>query len=381
LARKPPSAVQQYDDVVSLIYEAASDATLWRPVMLATADLLHSGASTLVFAGTPLGAGDIVEVVRFDPVVQQQFLRRRHAEDFWWRAFNGRPTGHISRGTDLISVKEMEATALYQDLCRPIDAHYLLAGVAEATAEHSTMISFLRGKDCGNFTAQEELLLRMLLPHMRRAVHFHRNLGVFEARSERLAHVLDKSRAATFVVDRLGRVLHLNAAAQALVGTDDGVSVVCNVLRTSGCQGSLQSALLRMSEIGSASGGEFLTVPRSSGKRAFQVLIMPLNQRTIADSWKNSPVSVILIRDPEDVSSPPAALLRTAYQLTPSEIALLEDLCNGLSLAESAEQRQRSIHTVRVQLKACLHKCGARTQADLMRILMTDVMRPNNKNA
>jgi DNA-binding CsgD family transcriptional regulator len=45
-------------------------------------------------------------------------------------------------------------------------------------------------------------------------------------------------------------------------------------------------------------------------------------------------------------------------------------LVNGLSSQEYVEQRGRSIHTVRAQLKAAATKVGASRQADFVRTIL-----------
>jgi DNA-binding CsgD family transcriptional regulator len=63
--------------------------------------------------------------------------------------------------------------------------------------------------------------------------------------------------------------------------------------------------------------------------------------------------------------------LQRIYGMTPSEALLTEALVSGRSLAQVAEERAVSIHTVRTQLKAATAKAGAKRQADLVRIILT----------
>lgn len=64
-------------------------------------------------------------------------------------------------------------------------------------------------------------------------------------------------------------------------------------------------------------------------------------------------------------------LLVDAFGLTPSELQIGRALCTGKSLSEIAEHRQRSIHTLRVQVKSMLHKTATGSQADLVRVMVT----------
>jgi pimeloyl-ACP methyl ester carboxylesterase/DNA-binding CsgD family transcriptional regulator len=61
--------------------------------------------------------------------------------------------------------------------------------------------------------------------------------------------------------------------------------------------------------------------------------------------------------------------LQTAFQLTPAELGLVENLYRGLSVREISEKSQRSQATLRTQLSSVLSKTGAKGQADLMRMV------------
>lgn len=54
------------------------------------------------------------------------------------------------------------------------------------------------------------------------------------------------------------------------------------------------------------------------------------------------------------------------HQLTATETELLRMLANGLSIAEVAAQRSKSVHTVRTQVKTLLAKTGAGRQSNLI---------------
>ncbi len=67
--------------------------------------------------------------------------------------------------------------------------------------------------------------------------------------------------------------------------------------------------------------------------------------------------------------------LRHVHGLTRAEAQLASGLVAGLNLAEAAASRGVEIETTRTQLKSVLRKVGARSQADLVRQLLTGVAR------
>lgn len=74
-------------------------------------------------------------------------------------------------------------------------------------------------------------------------------------------------------------------------------------------------------------------------------------------------------------------LLEKNFSITPSELEILHELCTGKNLNEIAHDRNRSLHTIRTQLKSVYPKLGTNSQADLVRTISTlasHITEPNN---
>jgi DNA-binding CsgD family transcriptional regulator len=63
-------------------------------------------------------------------------------------------------------------------------------------------------------------------------------------------------------------------------------------------------------------------------------------------------------------------VLASVFKFTPAEVRLAEQVIQGHSPLQSAENLGVTIHTVRTYLKRLYHKAGVRTQAGLVRALM-----------
>lgn len=71
-------------------------------------------------------------------------------------------------------------------------------------------------------------------------------------------------------------------------------------------------------------------------------------------------------------------LLCEGFGITTTELTLLRGVYEGLSLRDIAEQRSRSLATVRTQLKAVKQKTGAHTQSELIRLVTGLVFASNS---
>ncbi|OOZ39189.1 hypothetical protein BOW53_12445 [Solemya pervernicosa gill symbiont] len=62
-------------------------------------------------------------------------------------------------------------------------------------------------------------------------------------------------------------------------------------------------------------------------------------------------------------------MLKSIYELTPSEIRLAESIVDGLTPAEAANRFHVSVNTTRSQLRALFAKTDTQRQAELVRLL------------
>ncbi len=85
---------------------------------------------------------------------------------------------------------------------------------------------------------------------------------------------------------------------------------------------------------------------------------------------------VLLLFAPRAPRRIPQQTLRDVYQLTSAEIQIVEHLVCGHSLNETAALLDISRHTVRTHVKRTLAKCAVRSQADLIRLVLSGPFMP-----
>ena len=78
----------------------------------------------------------------------------------------------------------------------------------------------------------------------------------------------------------------------------------------------------------------------------------------------------MLIDDPEDTPRPSVEMLSAMLGLTHAEARLCALLVGGLRLEQAAAQLGIAHETARTHLKAAFRKTGARSQTDLVRLVL-----------
>jgi DNA-binding CsgD family transcriptional regulator len=210
--------------------------------------------------------------------------------------------------------------------------------------------------------------LAFLLPHIRNAFLIHRQLGHVQELARSLREALDELSIGVVLLRRDGKVFHANTAAVAAVERTRALSLAGQVTCTVPSQMPLlQKLILDAAETGAGSGlrsGGAMKIHGFAGD--LQVVITPLKFGKALDSAS----AVMFCSVPGETPRGIAQLLRQLHQLTPAEAAVAACLIDGMSVKEIADARGITTNTLRTQLKSIFQKTGARSQADLMRLLL-----------
>jgi len=234
------------------------------------------------------------------------------------------------------------------------------------------MVQVSRLEGAARLGTAHERLFELLLPHFVQARELCHRFDLAGQRRPPLSGALDRLPMAVFFVDTRGAVKETNRAADRLLAAADGIRFEDGVLRADDPKqdGALARAIGEAARTGAGQGlqaGGALRLERASGRRPLELVVAPIHRAALDDERPGS--AVVFAVDPEQERPPAESVLRALYGLTPAESRLAVELASGLSLAESAESLQVSVHTVRQQLKMIFQKTGANRQASLLRLL------------
>jgi len=112
-----------------------------------------------------------------------------------------------------------------------------------------------------------------------------------------------------------------------------------------------------------------MSVPRTSGKRAFQVLTAPLRHHVSTFAGERAPKVIALVIDPENERALLPAIVAALYELTPREAELACALTSGMTLEQAAEQLGMTYETARSHLRRIFDKTETTRQSELIVLL------------
>jgi DNA-binding CsgD family transcriptional regulator len=369
---------------VDAIYRTAAAPEFWREALAVSADYVGAGGGFLIYTA-PQGQshflifGNSAGGRMREDLVAPYF--EHYAHNPYARAFARARPDRVYRANQLVDVSALRRSSFQADILAPQRME------EQIVAPHA---SLTRGGGAGGacfvLSAQhldgtERAMARVgrLAPHFARAIDLTLQLGRHQSSARQIERILDAMPSAALLLDRKARIIRTNAAADALLRQNDGLSAI----RTDGlalvAQGRAETRMLLTSiaqAVAVADGedqglnGSF-KITRPSGRAPLLVLVTPLPPPAFSlwEAVDGGARAMVQIVDPNEPTYAQAEALRTIAGLTPTEARVAALVGAGPGAPEIAATLGVSITTVKTHLSRVFDKTGARSQAELARLI------------
>lgn len=365
-------------DLVDRIYAAAQAPAAWPAALEALGSATGSEAASLLYHNLQSHEGGVDVAVRVDPEARVEYEAHYHRLDPWGNSPKAPmmvAPGAIFDGDQLVPRPELQRTEYYNDFARRHDLTRILVGTILIDGPVVSVISLIRRERDEPHGREERRTLEAVMPHLIRAMQMHGLLlpagggDLYGAVME----TLDCLGTGVALLSAGGRALFLNRAAEQMLRRRDGLlvdrgSVAAMVPQEREALRFLVRRAARQDPNDAFHAGGALAVSRPSGRRAYSLLVSPLNRGGGARGAQQ-PAVVLFITDPEMHSGSNTELLMRLFQLTDSEARLAAIVGTGTVLGEAAEALGICRDTARAQLKSVFAKTGTRRQAELVRLI------------
>jgi DNA-binding CsgD family transcriptional regulator/PAS domain-containing protein len=360
--------------LIADIYDAALDAALWGDVLGKTRDFVGGSAAVLYSKDTTSKSASICyDDGGIDPRYKRLYLDEYVKYDPSTAAEIFAAIEQPLATDDLVPYDEFLQTRHYQEWARP---QGLVDHLRVALEKSATTIAFF-----GVFRSQREGLaddemrtrMRLIAPHVRRAVLIGSVMDRKSAEAAAFADTLDGIGAGTFLVDACGRIVHANARGQALLDER-------SVLRTGGgkvaavatdADRELSQTLATAGGGDAALGVKGVAVPlmaRDGEHYVAHVLPLTSGERRRAGAGYAATAALFVRKATLDVSSPPETIARL-YKLTPTELRVLLAIVEVGGVPEVAEALGMGEATVKTHLHRLFAKTETTRQAELVKLV------------
>lgn len=229
-----------------------------------------------------------------------------------------------------------------------------------------------RHKTVGPASDREIAILRLLAPHIRRAVTIGDLMDLKKLEVQALGSAIDKLAAGVIVVAGENRILLANHAARRMFAAGSPVRSLAGRLaaRQAEADAELTRAieLARCDEAGIGATGIGLSLGGEAGEPAV-AHVLPLARGDLRTRLMPQATAAIFITQVAGLAAANIGAVATAFGLTPAETRVLERLLSGMSLVEAAAALAIAETTAKTHLSHIFSKTGVSRQAELVALV------------
>ncbi len=365
------------DRLIGAIYEGLMESPPWQSALQLMREALRAGHVTLILRPpTSDSAGIMINTGKTTMEGMESYSNRFFALDPFVRL----KEGEVVTAEELIGRQWLESP-IYKEYMRSIDVRHLLgADISGDGVECRLRVT--RPHGAPEFSAQDKMLCRTLLPHLKRSIQLHTRIDFLECERQLFAGAVNRMLLGLVIFDQNGTIIETNQEAKRILAEKDGIRLFGNAL---GVDSSTESrelqSMIRHALTGpcAANNGapgivEAMSVSRPSGRAKLGVLVRPIPLGQWSES-KQRPAVAVFLRDPESNAAQPSnELLRKLFGLTRMEASLAMLLAEGFTLDEAAEKMDVRRNTARTHLRSIFCKTGVTRQTMLVRLLLNSVI-------
>lgn len=279
----------------------------------------------------------------------------------------------VVSATDVVPYEEFRRGRFYREWARPHGWVDVASAVVEKSATSCTFLSVVRHKASGVVDDEMRRRMALVIPHVRRAYLIGKTIHLGQAEAACFSDILDGLSAGMILVDGIGRVVHANAAGNAILGAADFLRTVHGRLVAG--DASTNAAfreILAAAEGGDAAiGVKGIALPLTAhdGER-YVAHVLPLTSgvRRHAGLAFNA-VAALFVRKAALEAFAAPEVIGTMYKLTPAELRVLLAIVDVGGVPEVAASLGVASTTIKTHLNRLFEKTGVCRQADLVKLV------------
>jgi DNA-binding CsgD family transcriptional regulator len=265
---------------------------------------------------------------------------------------------------DFWTNEQLEANEIYRDFFRPHGLGWSASTGLAMPTKDNIVFTVERDFQRGPIETEKIEMLNLLRPHLARAALIAARLSLKSVQGA--GNTLTALGLPALVLDEDGVVIEANAMMQELSqhiswGTQNRI-----MLNDKTANAHLSAALQTLESRTESNPLSF--VMRAQADRPALVAHLVPIKRSASDIFGRS--YAVLVATPVTAGrAPPVELLRSLFDLTPSEARVARGLAAGESLDDIADNGGVSRNTVRAQLQKVMDKIGCTRQAEVTALL------------
>ena len=363
-----------FSALIGEIYDAALDPSLWEHALFKVRAFI-GGSSAALFAKDAVRKSLNVyyDDGGIDPYYKQLYFDKYAQLDPFTMGHVMAEVGEPMSTVDILSFDEFHQTRFHKEWARPQGLVDFACAVIEKSATSVAMLAIFRHERDGIVDDATRRAMRLIVPHIRRAVLIGQVTDLKSMEAATLADTLNGLNAGVFLVDESDRVIHANESGRSMLDMRDVLHLANGRLaaRSPGSQKALREVFGAAGNGDVAVGTKGISIPltaRDGERYVAHVLPLTSGARRRAGT-RYSAVAATFVHKVELNTRSPSEVIAKTFDLTPSELRTLLAIVQVGGVPETSEALGIGEATVKTHLHRVFGKTTTSRQADLVKLV------------
>lgn len=365
-------APERLSEIIGSIYDCVIAPNGWAATLSNIVDELNFATGALTVHDVATGGMNVHVTVGMDQKwLELTTLHAASAYDLWGGpvTFYRAPLEEPIMLSEATPRSSWQGNPYYETVGKPRGMHDAAAITLVRDSRTVGVVALGQHERDGEIGEPVKSGLRLIAPHLRRAVVIGRLFEQEATAASTFSAVLEAVAAGVVLVDAQMRIVHANATAQTMLQSGDpihdrgGKLAISNALANSVMLKAVSQASLKEADLERRS----IDIPaRRIDGTPTVIQVLPLRQRTLGSGLEQRTAAAVFVSNAADPPRLPADAMALLYNLTPAETRVFELIVEGKTPAEISGHLGLSLATVRTHLSRVFEKTGCARQAELV---------------
>jgi DNA-binding CsgD family transcriptional regulator len=364
---------QKLNDLIGDVYDTVLDQSLWKGVLERAAHFVGGIGAALFCKDAAAQQGSVQYDFGIDPHYKQLYFDK-------YVRLDPASAGHFFAEVDLpvavadlMSYDEFVETRFYREWVQPQGLVDFVSAVLDKSATSIAMFGVFRHARHGLVDDEARRRMRLIVPHIRRAVLIGRMFDLKAAEAATFADTLDGLNAGMCLVDAGGRIVHANAAGYAIICAGEILRSAGGLLvaRDAQVDKTLREIFAAAGQGDAALGTKGIALPLiGKNDERYVAHVLPLTSGARRRAGRTHTAAAALFVRKAALAVPSAfEVIGKTFKLTPTELRVLLAIVEVGGVPEVAAALGVAVTTVKTHLGRLFEKTGTTRQADLVKLV------------